>query len=521
LKQWQNGLGQECFDYYSAATGIWVTENFLKSTPQENTLLYELKLLQECLRNGGVSRNNQKDHNLPSGKITDIGIKRFYSVWIGLEESQRKKLPNLLFMHYLETLVLDFILYRIMWGGNALPLTTEIEAIVLSQPYVGYSCVEVQADIIDSALSVYDLYLQAIVISPQPPVIALTTISQMKEDLADKFFCDKMEPRQYTDFKSLIHDLKRISKKRRFQYCEMIGWDRVNELLSPQPEDVVSLLDVLSSHDGMEIIKKIDRNKFATWTSESILSIKDKILNQEIAKRNIKQWDLAYKLLPSEIDVHFLKHLGMGTLSTILKNDKGSDHSLRWLSLIFDCFNNVVVETYKNKSFFEFMHELNLKYTYYSRGDLRHHINALARYQQQWQRRFMVPKFSSDNEVLLYIADVFKKIVGVNKIFSGNWGTKGDSFALDIIHYCTTNTSLTEMRDVLLRNLQELRDLEETKLLEDDPGITSASQLPAPDGGTAMRIIHCLDIVACRIHEIGPQNTPSPQATTRIYASAR
>ena len=112
LKPWKNGLGHACLNYHAQVTGLWVTDNFLKSTPQENTLLYELKLLQESLRNGGNSRNNQTDHDLPSGKIADMSIQRFYSVWMDLEESERDELCELEFMYFSEPTRMAKAIYR-------------------------------------------------------------------------------------------------------------------------------------------------------------------------------------------------------------------------------------------------------------------------------------------------------------------------------------------------------------------------------------------------------------------------
>ena len=525
LLKWQNGLGKECVDYCSSE-GLWVMDHFLNHTVQENTFLYELNLLQECLLNAGITRTNERNHDLDSGKIAEIGIKRFYNVWLSLKETERSFLMSLMFNHFHFFLALGPVLYRIFSGVKGLPnLDPEIIEIAQIEPYIEFSCVEVQAEIIEVAKSKYASAMQQVTVPLQPPIKTLKEVIDRREALIAKLVIvrAKIDRPYYSTFPDFMEGLRNVSKKNRLTFCEAVGWDKINDLIkTKQKSDLMRFLQELIHEfpnvDAFKVFEKIDRNLFSIFTYNDLHTVADILHGCEVVGTTSEFKHLipfpsfrASAMQPDILEMRrrLFYQLGIDVLISVINNEQAICCRGDLFASMVAIHNDAIKIIYTTKNLFERIHLLDLTSDYCLL--VNQHFYLLVKYQNEWRAKFNIPTFNNDSDVLAYIIRIFQEIEGFSKYLFGFWGKRGNDYARRIIEQChKKDITLPQMMEYLITELQNLIN----------PIVTStdaSSKGPRPTGGTAMRILHCLHVVACQIHglEQNPKkDLPPPAAGT-------
>lgn len=132
-------------------------------------------------------------------------------------------------------------------------------------------------------------------------------------------------------------------------------------------------------------------------------------------------------------------------------------------------------------------------------------------YERKWKYKFSenIPLPENDKYTYFdYVKKIFQDIVGFNKFANGFWATKGDAIAYEIINKCD---ELNLKPEQLITFLQEkLTDIHAT------PSSGFIRNLPTTNGNTAMRILHCIDILGGKICNTAYTVPEPPSITQRL-----
>ncbi len=277
LAEWDEPLIKECMDYIASLDKVWVTPAFAAKHDgdEKNTLLYELQLLEEFLRNGGVTRTGTGDHYLAAKKIADLGIDRFYDVWFSLAPATRalwegKIIRDTSFSRY----TLGSILYRLFLGREKTLEENDSYHRAQSIPVVNFACVDVMSERIALAISQHSEAAQVRLDKAfETPFVLLESFETKKQKILRKIknkrldanpvekantiaeFCDHME-------RDAVTALDQVN------YC-MTHSVKINSLIQNE-DDLLCLVNALKTDALSSVIKLI--NHFSTHRSMILIN---------------------------------------------------------------------------------------------------------------------------------------------------------------------------------------------------------------------------------------------------------
>ncbi len=189
LMRWDLELVTACCDYLNQKEPLWVTARFYKAHQDipRNTLFFAMKLLMECLYNGGISRQGIDCENFDEDKIAQIGIECFYHVWFSLPlttrlEWEAKEIQVEYEPGQVDHYIFGGLLYRMFSAHIAHELPDNSSyALSIHKDYVNFCCVETIAERFSQIAIQFENDLKAITLQiPDAPIIIGTEFRSKK-----------------------------------------------------------------------------------------------------------------------------------------------------------------------------------------------------------------------------------------------------------------------------------------------------------------------------------------------------